>query len=137
MLASVVACRVKRALCGRLVRSGTLRFERIAELLPRVQTALEREHIRETGFYQCERRTGARSLVGSGAVRDDRPVPRQLAQVVADLAGEQANRTGYLQGTVGPRLRTARVEEQNILAAIEPRFDFFGSNACNIRRHEW
>ena len=44
---------------------------RIAQLLPGAEAALEREHVGEAGLQERERRTGARVLGRSRAVRDD------------------------------------------------------------------
>jgi hypothetical protein len=70
------------------------RSSRLAHLLaPRVESAAKRRRV-ESHFLKLPRRTGARRLVGSGAVRDDRLVPGALRRPVLDLVRRDAHGAG-------------------------------------------
>ncbi len=87
----VLACVGKR-------RGGDTReiegLEGEAALAPGLQTAGQRAHPRDAVPSQEERHTGAGRLVGSGAVENDIPVPRDLAVAALQLLRRHAEGPG-------------------------------------------
>src|SRR5438105_4691606 len=56
-------------------------LKRIAGVTPRIESAAKRANICPTGVEKRLRRTGARMLVGSGAVRDNETIARDVGQM--------------------------------------------------------
>jgi hypothetical protein len=98
-------------------------------LLPRVEPAVERVNILITILKQLERHTGARAFVRSSAVGDDRPVARNLAEVLLQVVSGYADRSWDLHVGIAPRYRVPRVDEGELLAPAHALFNFIDSDS--------
>ncbi len=78
-------------------RDQRLRFDVVAGLDPGLEPAGERANQSESPVHEHARHTGRRGFVGSGAVEDDLPVPRQLG-----AAADRAPRTSMTRAPGNP-----------------------------------
>ena len=75
------------------MRSGGDALERVAALEPAFKAARERPDSRDAAAVQPERRTGARSFVGSTTVENNVAVARDLQVPRIKLRGGHVQRT--------------------------------------------
>ena len=115
-------------------RLTSLRLDGESRLLPRVEPAVERVHVLPAPLKQLERHTGARPFVRSSAVGDDRAVARDLAEVLLQLTRRDADRPRQLRLGLAPRLRVARVHEDELLAPLHALFNLFDRDPGGFHR---
>jgi hypothetical protein len=99
-----------------------LYFDRKSRLLPCIETAVQRMYIRPTVIREHLRHTGARRLVRSSTVGDDRAVTRNVIEMLFHLVGGDADRARQFRASFSPCCRIACVEKGELLTAIQTLF---------------
>ncbi len=89
-------------------------LDRIATLLPTVESTKQSPHTFEAVFFEYLRRPGASMLVRSGAVGDYLFILWQLLQARFQFGERDVNRTWKLDRATNPRAAIAIVNDNNI-----------------------
>lgn len=97
-------------------------LERIAASTPSIKSSGKRPHAGKSMPNQDVRRTGARGLVGSGAVQNDFAVLGNAEPAVFDVGRVHAHGAGEdRRGSIMIELM-AKVHDYHVFAAIQPGF---------------
>src|SRR3954452_21919270 len=107
-------------------------MDRKSRLLPGVEPSIEWMDVLPTLVQQFLRRTGARCLVRSSTVCNDRPALSDLRQVRVHFIGWDTNGAGQFRCGFAPRLRVASIDERERLASRHAFFYFVGCYSCRF-----
>jgi hypothetical protein len=94
-------------------------LNRVAGVEPGIKAAFDGEYILETVFQEYLRRPGAGGFPVSGAVGNDKPVVRQLIEVLIEFGIVDAPRSRYLYIRFVPGVLTSGVDKENRFAPVQ------------------
>src|SRR5437879_12256580 len=93
---------------------------------PRIKSPNERMDMQKAESHELKRHPGARFLIWTATISDDRSALGNLSHMLLDLAGRHSNCARQLAARLTPLLLIAYVDECEALSAVHSSFNLCG-----------